>query len=176
MTGTSIVHCTLEQHGEGILAIFNEAIENSTALYDYKPRAASSMVVWFDAKRTAGFPVIGIEDGAGKLLAFGSYGSFRAWPAYKYTVEHSVYVHNEHRGRGLGRIVMGELIAAASERGVHAMIGGIDAANGGSIALHERLGFTHAGTLRQVGFKFGRWLDLAFYQLLLETPADPVDG
>jgi phosphinothricin acetyltransferase len=91
-------------------------------------------------------------------------------------VEHSVYVHKDHRGRGLGRVVMQELIAAARKNDVHAMIGGIDATNAGSIALHARLGFRHVGTLPQVGFKFGRWLDLAFYQLLLETPAHPVDG
>lgn len=171
-----VVHCTYEQHARAILEIFNEAIETSTALYDYKPRAASSMTGWFDAKRAGGFPVIGVEDRAGKLLGFGSYGSFRAWPAYKYTVEHSVYVHKEHRGSGLGRVIMQELIAAARQRDVHSVIGGIDATNAGSIALHQRLGFKHVGTLPQVGFKFGRWLDLSFYQLLLDTPQAPVDG
>lgn len=134
------------------------------------------MVPWFEAKRNGRFPVIGVEDADGTLLAFGSYGTFRAWPAYKYTVEHSVYVHKEHRGCGLGRTVMRELVATARRADVHAMIGGIDATNAGSIALHVRLGFEHVGTLAQVSFKFGRWLDLAFYQLLLETPAHPVDG
>jgi phosphinothricin acetyltransferase len=110
------------------------------------------------------------------LLAFGSYGTFRAWPAYKYTVEHSVYVHRDHRGQGLGFEVMQALIETARERDVHALMGGIDATNTASIALHQRLGFQHVGTLPQVGFKFGRWLDLAFYQLLLETPLQPVDG
>jgi phosphinothricin acetyltransferase len=176
MSQHTIVPCTFERHADAILAIFNEAILNSTALYDYQPRAPQSMVAWFDTKRNGGFPVIGIEDGAGTLLAFGSYGTFRAWPAYKYTVEHSVYVHKDHRGQGLGRKVMQELIAAARQHGVHAMMGGIDAANAGSIALHEQLGFKHVGTLPEVGFKFGRWLDLAFYQLLLDTPAHPVDG
>lgn len=176
MSEHHIVQCTYERHAAAILGIFNEAIETSTALYDYKPRAPSSMVGWFDAKRASGFPVTGVEDAAGTLLGFGSYGTFRGWPAYKYTVEHSVYVHKDHRGHGLGRIVMQELIAAARQRDVHSMIGGIDATNTGSIALHERLGFKHVGTLPQVGFKFGRWLDLAFYQLLMETPANPIDG
>jgi phosphinothricin acetyltransferase len=176
MSDHTVVQCSVERHADAILAIFNEAILNSTALYDYEPRAPQSMVRWFEAKRAGGFPVIGFEDGDGVLLAFGSYGTFRAWPAYKYTVEHSVYVHKDHRGRGLGRAVMRELIAAARRNDVHAMIGGIDAANAGSIALHEQLGFRHAGTLPQVGFKFGCWLDLAFYQLLLDTPAHPVDG
>jgi phosphinothricin acetyltransferase len=172
----TIVQCTFEGHADAILEIFNEAILNSTALYDYKPRAPQSMVGWFEAKRVGGFPVIGVEDADGTLLAFGSYGTFRAWPAYKYTVEHSVYVHKDHRGRGLGRVVMQELIAAAQAKGIHAMIGGIDATNAGSIALHERLGFRRVGTLPQVGFKFGRWLDLAFYQLTFDTPAHPIDG
>lgn len=176
MTPNTIVQCTFEKHADAILAIFNEAIVNSTALYDYTPRAPESMEPWFDAKKRGDFPVIGIEDHQGTLLAFGSYGTFRAWPAYKYTVEHSVYVHKDQRGRGLGLQVMQALIAAARQHGVHAMIGGVDATNAGSIALHERLGFKHVGTLPQVGFKFGRWLDLAFYELLLDTPADPVDG
>lgn len=172
----NVVRCDFERHADAILAIFNEAIVNSTALYDYQPRTPQSMLPWFDAKRAGNFPVIGVEDADGGLLAFASYGTFRGWPAYKYTVEHSVYVHKDHRGQGLGRMVMRELIAAARRNDVHAMIGGIDATNAGSIALHERLGFKHAGTLPQVGFKFGRWLDLAFYQLLLDTPAHPCDG
>lgn len=171
-----LVACTHARHAQAILDIFNEAIVNSTALYDYQPRPLASMETWFAAKAQGGFPVVGIEDEAGTLLAFGSFGTFRAWPAYKYSVEHSVYVHKDHRGRNLGRQVMQALIEAARQRGVHAMLGGIDASNAGSIALHERLGFRHVGTLPQVGFKFGRWLDLAFYQLLLDTPLNPVDG
>lgn len=171
-----IVDCTFERHADAILAIFNDAILTSTALYDYKARTSQNMVSWFEAKRAGGFPVIGVEDGDGTLMGFGSYGTFRAFPAYKYTVEHSVYVHRDHRGKGLGRVLMQVLIDAARRNDLHAMIGGIDAANAGSIALHERLGFKHVGTLPQVGFKFGRWLDLAFYQLLLETPSQPIDG
>ena len=176
MNDFSVVACTLDRHGRAILDIFNEAIATSTALYDYNPRPPESMTSWFDAKAKGDFPVVGFEDESGNLAAFGSFGTFRAWPAYKYTVEHSVYVHKDHRGAGLGRRVMQELILAARERDLHSMVGGIDATNAGSIALHERLGFRHVGTLPQVGFKFGRWLDLAFYQLLLETPLRPVDG
>lgn len=172
----TLVQCTFEQHAAAILDILNDAIVYSTALYDYQPRQMQNMVTWFEAKRAGHFPVIGIEDAQGTLLAFGSYGSFRAFPAYKYTVEHSVYVHKNHRGHGLGAHIMQALIAAAKEQDLHAMVGAIDANNAGSIALHERLGFKHVGTLPQVGFKFGRWLDLAFYQLLLDTPAQPVDG
>lgn len=176
MTSLTLVECTCERHASAILDIFNEAIQNSTALYDYQPREPESMVRWFKTKQEGRFPVIGIEGPDGKLLAFGSYGTFRAWPAYKYSVEHSVYVHRDHRGQGLGAQIIAALIVAARQNGVHAMIGAIDAANVGSIALHRRMGFEHRGTLPQVGFKFGQWLDLAFYQLLLETPQNPVDG
>ncbi|WZB61951.1 N-acetyltransferase family protein [Achromobacter xylosoxidans] len=135
-----------------------------------------SMDTWFQTKQKGGFPVIGFENAAGELMGFASYGTFRAWPAYKYSVEHSVYVDGRHRGLGLGEALMRALIARARERDVHVLVGGIDAANQGSIRLHEKLGFKHAGTLREAGFKFGRWLDLAFYQLTLDTPANPVDG
>lgn len=159
-----------------ILAIFNEAILNSTALYDYKPRTAASMALWFENKRKGGFPVIGAIQETGELLGFASYGTFRAWPAYKYSVEHSIYVAAPQRGRGIGKRLLEELIKTAQDQQYHALIGGIDSQNAASIRLHERFGFQHAGTLRQVGFKFGRWLDLDFYQLLLHTPTDPQDG
>ncbi len=171
-----IINCTYETHATPILEILNEAIVNSTALYDYTPRAPQTMVDWFKAKESRHFPVIGAIDNARQLLGFATYGTFRIWPAYKYSVEHSVYVHKDHRGKGIGLILMQRLIAAAMQQQYHVMVGGIDVGNQGSIALHKKLGFELAGTIKQAGFKFGRWLDLAFYQLLLETPAQPVDG
>lgn len=170
------VHCTHERHGAAILAIFNDAIEHSTALWDYRPRPPEAMQAWFDAKRAGQHPVIGFESPAGELLAFGSWGAFRAWPAYKYTVEHSVYVHRDHRGQGLGRHVMRALLGEAEARGVHVMVGGIEARNRASIALHASLGFVQAGTVREAGFKFGRWLDLVLMQRVLRTPLEPHDG
>ncbi|GAA5167616.1 N-acetyltransferase family protein [Viridibacterium curvum] len=170
------ISCHVDTHADRILDILNEAILNSTALYDYKPRTLESMRAWFMTKASNSFPVIGLEDDAGVLLGFASYGTFRAFPAYKYSVEHSVYVHKDHRGKGIGLALMQRLIAMARENAVHVLIGGIDIENTGSIALHEKLGFTHAGTIRQAGFKFGRWLDLGFYQLILDTPEVPVDG
>ena len=171
-----LVACTYESHAGEILEILNDAIVNSTALYDYEPRAPETMAGWFKAKEAGRFPVIGAVARGGQLLGFASYGTFRAWPAYKYSVEHSVYVHRDHRGRGIGLTLMQRLIGAAGEQQYHVMVGGIDVTNAGSIALHERLGFVHAGTIRHAAFKFGKWLDLGFYQLLLETPAHPVDG
>ncbi len=171
----NIVHCRPEAHGDAILDILNEAIANSTALYDYKPRSAASMQGWFQAKEAGHYPVLGAVDAAGKLLGFSSYGIFRAWPAYKYSVEHSVYVHKDHRGKGVGRALLGNLIEYARSQQYHLLVGGIDVANAASIALHRAMGFSHAGTIRQAGFKFGRWLDLDFYQLVLDTPAHPED-
>ena len=170
------VACTHQKHAVAILEIFNEAIANSTALYDYAPRRIESMLAWFKAKDAGHFPVIGAVDDDGRLLGFASYGTFRAWPAYKYSVEHAVYIHRDHRGRGLGRALLQELIAAARAQQYHLMIGGIDVTNIGSIALHEKLGFTHSVTISQAGFKFGRWCDLSFYQLTLDTPEHAIDG
>lgn len=170
------VLCTEERHAGQILAILNEAIANSTALYDYKPRTPESMVTWFATKRANGFPVIGLEDDGGKLLGFASYGTFRAFPAYKYTVEHSVYVEKGSRGRGLGRALLEAIVAQAEERGMHVVVGAIDLDNSASMELHKRLGFEHCGTVKQAGFKFGRWLDVAFLQKTLVTPLQPVDG
>jgi L-amino acid N-acyltransferase YncA len=170
------VDCSRERHADAILAILNEAILNSTALYDYRPREPSSMTGWFQAKAAGRYPVVGLESAAGELLGFATYGAFRPHAAYKYCVEHSVYVRVDRRGQGLGLQLMRELIAAAAAQGYHTLIGGIDVNNRASIALHLKLGFTHCGTIRQAGFKFGRWLDLAFYQLLLATPTQPSDG
>jgi L-amino acid N-acyltransferase len=148
-----VIQCEQNRHAEAILAIFNDAIINSTALYDYKPRTPEMMAAWFDVKSKAKYPVIGIETDSGDLMGFGSYGTFRSWPAYKYSVEHSVYVNARFRGRGVGKRLMQELIAAAEGQGYHILVGAIDAANSASIALHEKLGFSFCGTIRQAGFK-----------------------
>jgi phosphinothricin acetyltransferase len=171
-----IVPCTHDRHAEAILAIFNDAILNSTALYDYKPRTREMMGAWFETKAKGKFPIIGIENDSGELMGFGSYGTFRGFPAYKYTVEHSVYVDARFRGHGVGKRLLQEVITAAQRQDYHVLVGAIDAANPVSIRLHESLGFSPCGTIRQAGFKFNRWLDLVFYQLILTTPAKPRDG
>lgn len=171
-----IVACDSETYSAAILAILNDAIVSSTALFDYRPRDPESMVEWFRAKDARRFPVLGAVAADGALMGFATYGTFRAWPAYKYTVEHSVYVHKDHRRKGVARALLARLIAVAEQQGYHVLVAGIDAANAASIALHEQLGFAYAGTIHHAGFKFGRWLDLKFYELRLQTPAAPADG
>lgn len=167
-----VIHCT-KDHAHSILEIFNDAIINSTALYDYKPRTLQMMDAWFDVKQKNNFPVIGITDDENTLLGFGSYGTFRAWPAYHYTVEHSLYIHKDHRQKGLGRILLNEIIQQAVKQDYHCLVAGIDSTNIISIKLHTEFGFEFSGRIKQAGYKFKRWLDLDFYQLLLTTPERP---
>ena len=171
-----LVACEERRHSAAILDILNEAIANSVALYDYEPRTMASMATWFAGKGLRNYPVIGAENDAGVLMGFASYGQFRERPAYKYTVEHSVYVDTRFRGQGIGRALLSAAVVQAVQQDYHVMVGGIDASNSVSIKLHESLGFTYCGTVKQCGFKFGRWLDLVLYQKILATPAAPVDG
>ena len=168
-----IINCQFALHGQAILDIFNEAIATSTALYDYEPRDLATIQAWFETKAERNYPVIGIEDESGRLIGFASYGTFRHYDAYQYTVEHSIYVETKYRARGVGKKLLQELIAIAKRQNYHTLIGCIDAENAVSIKLHESLGFHHCGTIRQVGFKFDRWLDLELYQLILPTPVAP---
>ncbi len=161
-----IVRCEYDPHAPAILAVFNDAILGSTALYEYEPRTLGTMAEWFEAKTRGGYPVFGAESEDGELMGFASYGPFRDRPAYQYSVEHSVYVDARFRGHGVGKALLREIIEAAVVQGYHTLVAGIDTANIASIALHENLGFTHCGTVRHAGWKFDRWLDLAFYQMI----------
>lgn len=165
-----------KRHTGAIRSIFNDVIASSTALYDYQPRSIDKVQAWFKSKRQGGYPVIGAVNESGELMGFASYGRFRDAPAYKYTVEHSLYVAEPFRGRGVGRSLLNEIISRAGDQDIHTLVGGIDSQNTASIRLHEGVGFRCVGTLPQVGFKFGRWLDLCLYQHTLDTPAKPVDG
>jgi phosphinothricin acetyltransferase len=164
-----------EKHSDGILAIFNEAILHTTVLYDYKPRTPAMMDAWFEMKAKGNYPVLVAENESGEVMGFASYGAFRPFPAYKYTVEHSVYIDTRFRRQGLGRLLLREIIAAATAREYRVMVGVIDSGNEASIALHQEFGFEDCGRIREVGFKFGQWLDIVFYQLLLPGPAQPVE-
>lgn len=168
-----LIDCSEQRHAQAILDIFNHEILHSTALYDYQPWDISVMASWFETKRAGNFPVIGVEDEQGQLMGFASYGTFRTRAAYKYSVEHSVYIHPDHRGAGLGKRLLGSLIEEARLRDVHTLVGGIDLGNQASIILHERMGFERTGVIREAAYKFGQWLDLVFYQKVLDTPLQP---
>jgi L-amino acid N-acyltransferase len=151
-----------------ILGIYNEVIRNSTAVYTEVELTPERGAAWFDAKRAAGFPFIVAHDDSG-ITGFGTFGEFRAPPCYQHSVEHSVHVRHDRRGLGIGRMLVIELMSQASAMHKHVMIAGIDADNAASIKLHESLGFTNVGHFHEVGFKFGRWLDLVFLQCRLST-------
>lgn len=170
-----VIRCT-PRHLPAIRAIFNDAIAYSTAIYEYHDRSESDVRRWLAAKRRAEIPVLGIEVEGGTLAGFATWTAFRARPASKYSAEHSVYVAKPHRGRGIGRRLLEAVIAEVARHDVHVLVAGIDSTNSASISLHRSAGFAHCGTVREAGFKFGRWLDLEFWQIVLPTPARPVDG
>ena len=164
----------LEQDLEAMLEIYNDVIVNTTAVYDYQPHTLEMRRQWFRIKEAQGFPVfVAAEDG--KVVGFSSIGPFRAWAAYKYSVENSVYVAADQRGKGIGKLLIAPLIEASVQLNMHTIIAGIDATNEASIMLHRSFGFKEVAHFKQVGYKFGRWLDLTFMQLLLRTPEQPIE-
>jgi L-amino acid N-acyltransferase YncA len=149
-----------------ILEIYNEVILNTTSVYSEQPHTLAMRQAWFNERKASNFPVIVAEQN-GTIVGFGSYGHFRALPCYRFTAEHSVYVHKDHRGQGISKILLKELIALAKAAGLHALIAGVDSDNEVSLKLHLAFGFTQVAHFKEVGFKFGRWLDLVFLELLL---------
>ncbi len=150
-----------------ILSIYNDAIINTTAVYSYEPHTLAMREEWFAQKMADGYPVIVFEKDE-RAVGFATYGPFRPWPAYQYTVEHSIYIDPAYHRQGIAKELLQAIINLAKEQQYKTMVAGIDADNQGSIALHKKFGFEHTGTLQKVGYKFERWLDLAFYQLLFE--------
>ncbi len=155
-----------------ILDIYNHAVEHTTASYDLEPQTLAARTAWFETRQAQGWPVL-VAVRAGLVVGWSSYGTFRDKPGYRHSVEHSVYVAPGVQGGGLGTALMRPLIARARQDGHHVMLGAVDAENAGSLRFHERLGFERAAHFRQVGHKFGRWLDMVFLQLLLEQLPEP---
>lgn len=149
-----------------ILNIVNEAIQHTTAIYDYQQKSLTEQESWFQQKQAAGMPVI-VAEYQSEVVGFGTYGIFRPKDAYQYSAEHSIYVSAEMRGKGIGKKLLQEIIQMARKQGYHTLIAGIDAHNRGSIAFHQTFGFVEVGRFKEVGYKFDRWLDLIFLQLLL---------
>jgi L-amino acid N-acyltransferase YncA len=147
----------------GLLTIYNDVVATSTAIYSHLPATLDDRRQWWRARVAQAYPVLVARDASG-VVGFASFGDFRAWPGYRFTVEHSVHVRADGRGRGVGTALLTALLPRAAALNKHVMIGGVDADNAASIRFHERLGFAQAGRLREVGYKFDRWLDLVFLQ------------
>lgn len=147
----------------GLLAIYNDVIATSTAVYSYQPVSLEERTQWWRARVGQGYPVLVALDGS-DVLGFSTFGDFRPWPGYRFTVEHSVHVRADCRGHGVGKELVKALFPRAEALEKRVMIAGVDAANEASIRFHERLGFQKVAHLREVGRKFDRWLDLVFLQ------------
>ena len=155
-----------EKDLEEILEIVNYNILNTTSIYDYEPRTLTQQKAIFDDKNKEGFPLIVIEID-NEIAGFGTYGTFRFKEGYKFTVEHSVYVSVNHQGKGLGKLLLAELIELAKKQKRHTMIAVIDAENQNSVEFHKQFGFETVGIIKESAFKFDKWLDTVFMQLLL---------
>jgi phosphinothricin acetyltransferase len=149
-----------------ILEIINDQILNGTALYDYQPRTLEQQKIIFDDKLKKGFPVL-VATLNEEVVGFGYYSEFRFREAYKFTVEHSVYAHKNTIGKGIGHILITELINLAKLQGLHTMIGVIDSENNNSIDFHKKYGFEQVGFIKESGFKFNRWLHSVIVQKML---------
>ncbi|GGB81380.1 N-acetyltransferase [Flavobacterium suaedae] len=154
-------------HLNSILGIMNQAILYTTAIYDYEPKNIKEVELWFKTKQDGNFPVI-VALQNDEVVGYATYHQLKDKAGYKFCVEHSVYVAEEQKGKGIGKLLLSELIDIAKEQSMHSMIGLIDAENKNSIAFHEKFGFTKAGLLKQAGYKFNRWLDVQIMQLILD--------
>lgn len=158
---------------EGIAAIYNDAVLNTTAIWNEAAVDAANRAAWLADRQRIGYPVLVAVDADGSVLGYASFGDWRAFDGYRHTVEHSVYVAGTRRGGGIGKALMAALIERARGLGKHVMVAGIEAGNAASIQLHRTLGFEQVGLMKEVGTKFGRWLDLAFLQLTLDARTKP---
>ncbi|CAN5294706.1 GNAT family N-acetyltransferase [soil metagenome] len=163
-----LIRDACENDLDAILDIYNEAILNTTAVYSEQPHTLQMRRDWYRDRVNNNFPVF-IAEVNGKVAGFSSFGHFRMWPCYRYTVELSVYVEVSHRGKGISKMLLHSLIDRAREMNVHAMLAGISADNLISYRLHQSFGFAEVANLKEVGYKFGRWLDLKFLELLLNN-------
>lgn len=152
--------------------IYNDAVRNTTAIWNEQPVDLANRLAWFNARQAQGYPIlVAVEND--EVTGYSSFGDWRPFEGFRYSVEHSVYVRNDQRGKGLGPRLMQVLIERARSAGKYVMVAAIESGNQASIRLHERLGFVTTGQMPQVGIKFGRWLDLTFMQLSLNPGAEP---
>ena len=149
-----------------LLDIYNDIIINTTAVWHEEPHTLAMRQDWFALKKEQGFPVFVAEENK-EVIGFSTIGPFRPWFGYRYTVENSVYVATNSRGKGVANLLMPPLIEASKQLGLHAIVAGIEAGNDARIALHEKFGFIEVAHFKEVGFKFNRWMDLKFLELIV---------
>nr|WP_255613333.1 GNAT family N-acetyltransferase [Pseudogemmobacter faecipullorum] len=156
----------------GIAVIYNDAVARTTAIFNDHQVDVKDREDWMATRQQAGFPVlVALCDGA--VAGYASYGPWRPHDGFCLTAEHSVYVAQAARGRGLALALMQQLIARARADGLHVLVAAIEAGNQPSLALHRRLGFSETALMREVAQKFGRWLDLQFMELRLDERPSP---
>jgi L-amino acid N-acyltransferase YncA len=165
VTATSIRDATADD-AAGILPIYNDAVVNTTAVFDFAPRSLAAQQAWLTGKREQDLPVL-VAEQDGQVVGFCSFGPFRPWPAYAHTVENAIYIAPDRRGTGIGTQLLTALLGRARQRDLHAIVAGITADNQASLRLHARFGYQPVAHFREVGRKFDRWLDLVFLELLL---------
>lgn len=156
-----------------ITSIYNHAVLHTTAIWNETVVDEANRLAWLRERQQAGYPVLVAVSAAGEVAGYATFGPWRAFDGYRHTVEHSVYVHPQAQRQGVGLTLMKALIEQARAQGKHVMVAGIDAQNTGSVALHQQLGFEATGVMKEVGCKFGRWLDLTFFCLTLDTRSRP---
>ncbi|ELQ14781.1 GNAT family N-acetyltransferase [Pseudomonas poae] len=167
-----MIRDAIESDLPAIRAIYNDAVLNTTAIWNEQPVDLANRQAWFQARQAQGYPIlVSIEND--EVTGYASFGDWRPFEGFRYSVEHSVYVRHDQRGKGLGPRLMQALIERARTCGKHVMVAAIESGNLASIHLHERVGFITTGQMPQVGIKFGRWLDLTFMQLALNPGAEP---
>jgi phosphinothricin acetyltransferase len=172
MVATATLRLATLDDAEATREIYNLEVTTSTATFDLTPRSLADQREWIRARSGAHAVVIAELDG--QVVGFGSLSPWRSRPAYATSVEDSVYVHRAHQGQGLGRTLLAELIRTGRAHGFHAVFARVVGGHESSVRLHQALGFEVVGTEREVGRKFGRWLDVVVMELLL-TPGEPPD-
>ncbi|WP_313807635.1 N-acetyltransferase family protein [Flavobacterium sp.] len=163
---STIIRQAISEDIPAVLEIVNYEILNTTAIWDYDLRTLDEQLAIFNEKLAKDLPFL-VAEKENKIVGFGTYGAFRFKIGYRFTVEHSVYIHKDFTGQGIGSYLLDELIAIARKQNLHTMIGVIDSENIGSIAFHERKGFKKVGHIKETGYKFDRWLDSVFVQFML---------
>ena len=162
----------VEADFDQITAIYNDVLTHSTAIYNDRPATLEERVSWWRSRIAQGYPVLVAAD-SGSVLGFATFGDFRAWPGYRFTVEGTVHIRADVRGQGVGTTLLNTILARARTLGKHVMIAGVDSENTASLRFLERYGFERAGHLREVGYKFDRYLDLMFLEYWITPPERP---